>query len=148
MSLEVRGLAELMAKLDKLGGDVDKAMQTGMKHATAVVQASAKAGCPVDLGQLRASIMRSHEVAIHSIIGKVGTNVEYAPYVEFGTGIHTTKGTGRQTPWSFQMPDGNWVTTRGQRPQPYLYPALTSNRKEILKAFEWSLTKAIKKVGK
>ena len=44
-------------------------------------QGHAKATCPVDTGRLRGSI--SHAVAGDSAF--VGTNVEYAPYVELGT---------------------------------------------------------------
>lgn len=53
----------------------------------------------------------------------IGTNVEYAPYVEFGTGIYSTEG-GRQTPWSYKDGEGNWHFTHGQKPQPYLKPAV------------------------
>jgi len=41
----------------------------------------AKANCPVDTGNLRNSI--SH--AVSGDAAYIGTNVEYAPYVEFGT---------------------------------------------------------------
>jgi len=39
--------------------------------------------CPVDTGRLRASL--THEVHTNEESVYVGTNVEYAPYVEFGT---------------------------------------------------------------
>lgn len=65
------------------------------RTAALMVESEAKKLCPVDTGRLRASITTEK-------IGKaayaVGTNVEYAPYVEFGT--------------------------RKMRAQPYLRPAL------------------------
>lgn len=42
----------------------------------------AKALCPVDTGNLRNSI--SHQTVGNNEV-HIGTNVEYAPYVEFGT---------------------------------------------------------------
>jgi len=42
----------------------------------------AKYLCPVDTGRLRASIHYKQVGRLHYL---VGTNVEYAPYVEFGT---------------------------------------------------------------
>lgn len=51
---------------------------------TAKVEAAAKQNCPVDTGRLRSSI--SHELALDGgIVGRVGTNVFYAPFVELGT---------------------------------------------------------------
>lgn len=43
--------------------------------------AYAKASCPVDTGRLRASI--TYETDVKKVY--VGSNVEYAPYVELGT---------------------------------------------------------------
>lgn len=58
---------------EELQGVIDK--------AAATCEAEAKQDCPVDTGNLRGSI--------HTTKGDlediVGTNVEYAPYVEFGT---------------------------------------------------------------
>ena len=46
----------------------------------------AKDDCPVDTGRLRNSI--SHEVVEQDVY--IGTNVAYAPYVEYGEYKHTT----------------------------------------------------------
>lgn len=63
----------LIKSESELQGIIDK--------AAAVCEAEAKQDCPVDTGNLRASI--------HTTKGKledtVGSGVEYAPYVEFGT---------------------------------------------------------------
>jgi HK97 gp10 family phage protein len=49
------------------------------------VESAAIRGCPVDTGRLRSSI--THEIAAdhRGLVGRVGTDVEYAPYVEYGT---------------------------------------------------------------
>jgi HK97 gp10 family phage protein len=49
------------------------------------VETAAKRRCPVDTGRLRSSI--SHELRVDStgLHAVIGTNVIYAPYVEYGT---------------------------------------------------------------
>ena len=73
----------------------------------------------------------------------MGTPVEYAPYVEFGTGIHAVNGDGRQTPWVYRTADGEFYWTEGQEPQPFLMPALEENteriKEEILKTVKGEL---------
>lgn len=75
---------------------------------------------PVDTGNLRNSITHKVDDAEKAVY--IGTNNEYAAYVELGTGIHAETG-GRPTPWVYQDEKGNWHHTRGQEPQPYLRPA-------------------------
>lgn len=55
---------------------------------------------------------------------EIGTAVEYAVYVEMGTGIYASDGKGRKIPWTYKDEDGNWHTTKGSHPKPYLKPAL------------------------
>ena len=45
------------------------------------IDKEAKKNCPVDTGNLRASIT----VDINGVEAEVGTDVEYAPFVEYGT---------------------------------------------------------------
>ena len=83
----------------------------------------AKQLCPVDTGNLRNSI--THVVDISELLCRIGSNSEYAPYVELGTGIYYPGG--RQTPWVYQDAKGNWHLTHGQRAQPYLKPAVADH---------------------
>ena len=70
-----------------------------------LVEAQAKADCPVDTGTLRRSI--THEFIGDNTI-QVGTNLDYGPYVEYGTGLFAVMGNGRQdVPWRYQDADGN-----------------------------------------
>lgn len=80
----------------------------------------AKDLCPVDTGNLRNSI--SHRVDEGEKAAYIGTNNEYAPYVELATGIYTEGG--RQDPWVYQDDKGNWHWTRGNPAQPFLKPAV------------------------
>lgn len=49
------------------------------------VQAAARALCPVDTGRLRSSIVMRRGRDGTGFYVEVGTSVEYAPFVEFGT---------------------------------------------------------------
>ena len=80
----------------------------------------AKDLAPVDTGNLRNSI--SHTVDEDELAAYIGSNVEYAAYVELGTGKYTEGG--RPTPWVYQDDEGKWHWTRGNPAQPFLAPAV------------------------
>ena len=66
----------------------------------------------------------------------VVVGADHAWFVERGTGIYNTSGTGRRTPWVYKHRKYGWILTRGQRPQPYVRPAMdatTLGSKKILK---------------
>ena len=130
-----------MRKLDTISRG--EAIQDGLKKACHMVETAAKEKCPVDDGTLRASITHSVE---HDK-GIVGTNVEYGPYVEFGTGLFAEGGNGRKdVPWHYQDARGNWHTTSGQHPQPFMRPALTENKDKILDEFKIMFRKKLVEV--
>ena len=83
----------------------------------------AKKLCPVDTGSLRNSI--THQVEKEEPAVYIGTNNEYAAFVELGTGIYYPGG--RPTPWLYPDAKGNWHLTHGQRAQPYLKPAVAGH---------------------
>lgn len=82
----IQGLDKLLSKLSKLGGNTNGTMKTAIHQAAKLVQANAKANAPVNDGHLRNSIYEEVRVDSDRIEGRVFTNLEYAPYVEFGTG--------------------------------------------------------------
>ena len=104
----------------------DKAVEKALNVIGLVAERYAKELCPTDTSRLKNSI--SHQVDDETVY--VGTNVEYAPYVEFGTGKFAEGGGGRPTPWSYQDDKGNWHTTNGMKPQPYLKPAIENHLDE------------------
>jgi hypothetical protein len=74
------------------------------------------------------------------LVGVVSTPLEYAPYVEFGTGLFAEEGNGRQdVPRCYKDEKGEWHSTRGQKPQPYLRPALHENKDNILRILKGGL---------
>lgn len=134
---EVINLEKLISKLNKLS---DQQMEQALNKACILVENQAKENCPVDTGELRMSI--THYV--EGDTGVVGTNKQYAPYVEYGTGLFAVEGNGRQTPWSYQDAKGEWHTTKGQKPQPFLEPALLDNKKNIIKIFNEAIKEGVK----
>ena len=95
----------------------------------------AKSLAPVDTGALRNSI--THKVDPAEQAAYIGTNMEYAPYVELGTGKYTQGG--RPTPWVYQDDKGQWHMTHGQRAQPFLKPALADHKKPYQDIIETEL---------
>lgn len=63
----------------------------------------------------------------------VGSKLEYAIYVEMGTGLFAEKGNGRKdVPWRYQDETGKWWSTCGQHPKPFLRPALEDNKNKVI----------------
>lgn len=83
----------------------------------------AKDLCPVDTGTLRNSI--AHQVKDQEEKVYIGTNEEYAPYVELGTGTYVQGG--RPTPWVYKDSRGKWHWTRGNKAKPYLKPSVADH---------------------
>ena len=83
-------------------------------------------------GNLRNSI--THTVDEEEPAAYIGSNVEYAAYVELGTGKYVSGG--RPTPWVYQDEKGNWHRTNGQKAQPYLKPAVADHANTYRKIIE------------
>lgn len=60
---------------------LEKATKKALEAIGATAEGHAKRGTPVDTGRLRNSI--GHQVDGNEVY--IGTNVEYAPYIEYGT---------------------------------------------------------------
>lgn len=105
-----------------------------IERSCALVERSAKEKAPKDTGALRRSITSKIEREGDDVVGYVFTPLEYAPYVEYGTGLFAEGGNGRKdVPWHYQDDKGEWHSTSGQHPQPFMRPALMENREEILR---------------
>ena len=62
----------------------------------------------------------------------IGTKIPYGVYLEMGTGLFAKNGNGRtDVPWKYQDEQGEWHSTSGIHPKPWLQPALDSNKKQI-----------------
>lgn len=94
----------------------------------------AKDNCPVDTGYMKRQLKHKRQDENSEIVGTA--NVDYSVYVELGTGIYAENGNGRKTPWRYQDKNGEWHTTRGQRPQPFIRPAIENHLNEYKKIIE------------
>lgn len=92
---------------------IDQALAKALEEVGLVAEGYAKKACPVDTGRLRNSI--THQVRPSEKSVYIGTNVEYAPYVELSTS--RTKG------------------------QPFLRPAAADHEGTYKKIFESELKK-------
>lgn len=134
ISARIEGVNELSLKLEKM---VDEAkINAAVARGCALVERSAKQRAPKDTGALRRSITSK----VENGVGIVFTPLEYAPYVEFGTGLFAEDGGRRDVPWNYQDDEGNWHSTSGQHPQPFLRPALNENREKIIRLMKEILT--------
>lgn len=139
MAYRVEGLDGVLASIDKLG-NAEK-VASAMGKCCALVERSAKQKAPKDTGALRNSITSKVNVEDNAVKGVVYTPLEYAPYVEYGTGLFAEEG-GRKTPWVYEdEKTGEKIFTRGQKPQPYMRPALNENRSKIIETLKGSIRK-------
>jgi HK97 gp10 family phage protein len=92
----------------------------------------AKARVSVDTGRLKSSLTAKTSYGGDNYQIEVGSDLFYALYVEYGTGIYSSKGGGRKTPWMY-FKDGRWWWTKGSRPKPYLTPSFNNEENNFIK---------------
>ncbi len=151
--MEIKNVDRLIKKLTRVS-NVD--LRKPISEATLIVEAQAKALAPVDTGNLKGSIHPDVQVKGKKVIGRVYSALEYALYVEFGTGA---KGNGtypyaiegfnltyRDGAWCYS-PDGGktFIYTKGQEAQPFMYPALQLNKDKIKRKINESMKDTLKK---
>lgn len=137
MAIEIEGIGKVLKRLEKLSNTEN--IEKAMGKACAVVEAAAKQNAPKDTGALRSSITSKVEVEGKEVIGIIFTPLEYAPYVEYGTGLFAESGGRKDVPWHYQDDKGEWHSTNGIKPQPFMRPAIGDNRNKIIKILKESI---------
>lgn len=133
---EIRGLRELQIEAERIVRELHgDEMLNGMRRATLIVQTDAKRLAPVDTGRLRSSITPDVRVEGKRVIGVVGSNVLYAPYLETGTRPHWPPEAALET-WARRHGTTAYVVARaigrrGTKARPYLQPAFEQNKARI-----------------
>ena len=133
--IKIEGLDEVLYKLDKISSNAN--IEEALGTCCAVVEKSAKQKAPKDTGALRRSITSK----VEGNQGIIFTPLEYAPYVEYGTGLFAESGGRKDVPWNYQDDEGKWHSTSGQKPQPFMRPALEENKALIKQILKEELTK-------
>lgn len=129
--IKLEGAEGFADRLEAIGNGEN--LLQGLYKACALVEAEAKKKAPKDTGELRRSITSEVYEKGETFEGAVYTPLEYAPYIEYGTGLFAEKEGRQDVPWHYQDDKGEWHSTSGQHPQPFLRPALDENREAILR---------------
>ena len=82
---EIQGLEEILQRIDNIA-DTDK-IKAVMGRCCALVERTAKQTAPKDTGALRNSIQSEVKNDGFNVLGVIYSPLEYAPYVEYGTGL-------------------------------------------------------------
>lgn len=77
-------VADVLATLED-AQEIMPELNDAVRNTAFKIEASAKRAAPVDTGRLRGSITTKFKSSNTNPEAEVGTNVEYAPYVEYGT---------------------------------------------------------------
>ena len=166
MSIEFSGLDELLESLDSIA-DIDR-VKGALGKASALVERDAKIKAQSfgGNGDLSDSIKSTIETDGENIKGVVFTPLEYAPYVEYGTGlfreenpqagywVYVKNGDSSKKAMSskrYTLAEAKRIValmraegldatyTQGRHPTPYMRPALDENRDQILRILKEGL---------
>ena len=143
IKIDVEGLEKLQRKKEQMVRDLHGTpMLNAMRKAALLVVRDAKVYAPVYHGRLRASITPDITTEGKNVVGRVGSKVHYAPYMELGTG--TFAGRPRHFPppsalkgWARSKGLNAYVVARaigrrgGLRPRRFLQRAMEQNRGQI-----------------
>lgn len=122
MASTIRGLGNLIIKMNTLETELKKEVEKEMNQALLPVKVEAVSIAPFDTGALSRSITIRTEITDTAIIGKVGAYIHYAKYLEFGTSK--------------------------MKAQPFLKPAFDTHKMEVAEDIKRRIQKVIRKAGK
>lgn len=130
--------SEVQAAQGRIQEGMEGAMTAAQEEACLQVEGDAKRSLTHNQsGALRRSITHIVTNEGGKLAGYVGSNLEYAPYIHQGTGIYAMNSLGRKNvPWRYCDSKGEWHTTKGITPSPFLQQAVDKNRQEILNFFK------------
>lgn len=103
VKLDDKELKKAIKNINKTSLKAQKKVKLVVKGTGLIIETGAKRRVPVDTGRLKSSILRTPKT---DFFVTVGTNVEYAQYVEYGTSKN--------------------------RKQPFLFPAAEAERQRYL----------------
>lgn len=112
LSIRIEGLEELEALFAGSERIVHEELDRAMQRSTQRVRADVQRGTPVDTGRLRSSITQEIQGRGAELRGVVGTNVKYAPFVEYGTRPHWPPVSALEV-WARRHGTTAWAVARG-----------------------------------
>lgn len=121
MRITRRGDRSTRRALERMERRIEKKTQRAVNKTVLYIRQVARAGVPIDTGYLRESI----DITGTGLSKVVSIDAEYANFVIYGTGIYNSQGGGRKDGWVYYNERwGEFVFTRGQRPNDFWTPAL------------------------
>ena len=137
--MAIKGMKELQRKLSSLSKEGAQEFADITKINALEIQANAKRDAPIDTGDLRQSIVAIEETEYN---WSVGSNLKYAPYMEFGTGKSV------DIPEGFESLASQFKGKTDRQinipPRPYLIPNFLRQKSQYIK----DLSNAIKRLVK
>ena len=137
VTIEVFGVDTLKKKLQTVAQA--RRIRQAVAEGTALVELTAKKLCPRDTGNLASSIHMDMDTT--EPIGVVYTSCEYAPYVEFGTGVAGER-SGYEKAGELGLSYASYWA--GQVAQPFMLPALKQNKMRIKALIDNAVRKEIR----
>lgn len=134
--IEFKGLDEVLEMLDR--PVKQEVVEAALTKACLLLEGAAREKAPKGkTGDLR-KFMASK---VQNLQGIVYNPLEYAPYVEYGTGLFAENGGRTDVPWAYEDEEtGELIWTCGQHPRPFMRPALDENREEIKRILREGIT--------
>ena len=138
MGITIKGGDAFKKKLQDLAAEYPEVMDQALDDTADAMSLDAQRMVPVDTGRLRASINVKRDFLIKAI----GTNVEYATDVEFGTGPHEIVAKNKKVLANKKkgIIFGKKVKHPGSKPRPYMRPAFENNRRRVAEFFIQNLS--------
>lgn len=127
--LNINGDKEVFDALLRMSDKLKNRVIFEVKASLLNLETAAKRDCPVDNGTLRQSIYKDETMSGSTYIGMVGSDLKYAPYVEFGTGDFVSVPLGFED-FAYQFKGTKKVF--GMNAQPYLIPNWEIERQKLI----------------
>ena len=150
--MPVTGINELLAKLKEVKGTLISIKPDVVNEMDNVVLA-AKQKCPIDTSKLQNSIEvrdRSTNDEIKVDMGIFAdSTINYAVYVEYGTGIYAENGMGRKTTWVYPAVTDEglqFFRTVGMHPQPFIRPAWDEEKENVVDGVKQAVIKQLQRL--
>ena len=130
-SLNQQQFNRVMRNVDGLAPNMKKKAEFLINASALKIESDAKHRVPTDTGRLRSSIKTEK---FGGVGRRVYTNVEYAPYVEFGTKsrVETTISGVDYSDVAIQFKKSSGGGG-GVSPRPYLFPAFEAEKPKLVK---------------
>jgi len=138
-AVTVRGLDGAVRALREAGERIQALVPQAMRRAAGIVEREAKRLSPMDTGRLMSSITSETRGIGMEVVGIVGSNVEYAPYVELGTKPHFPPVSALEV-WARRHGTTAFVVARaiarrGTRARRFLQGAFEAKKNEVISLF-------------